>query len=99
MMRNYGKFLATFSKRQWRLSDNFYMSSSHSDWVNNPITKHQNHPSVEKIRKTITVTSAFRFSGGYKADAGNSIGNLNSSKVGTLKKHFNKMPQSDFWYR
>ena len=51
---------------------------------------------MEKIRKTITVTSAFRFSGAYKAGAGNSIGNLNSSKVGTLKKHFNKMPQSDF---
>ena len=92
-------FLQLFPRGSEDFSDNLYMSSSHSDWVNNPLTKHQNHPSVEKIRKTIIVTSACRFSGAYKADAGNSIGNLNSSKVGTLKKHFNKMPQSDFWYR
>ena len=58
---------------------------SHSDPVNNTIRKYENHPSVEKITETVTITSTFHFPGVDKADVGKSNGNLNSSKVGTFK--------------
>ena len=68
------------------VSDSFNMSNySHSDPVNNAIRKYENHPTVKKISKTVTITSTFHFSGIDKADVGKSIGNLNSSKVETFK--------------
>ena len=66
--------------------DSFNMSNySHSDLVNNAIRKYENHPSVEKINDTVTITSIFHFSRVDKTDVEKSIGNLNSSKVGTFK--------------
>ena len=68
-----------------RVSDNFHMSNySHSDLVNNATGKHENHPTVEKISKTITVRSTCRFSGVDKANVERPISNLNSSKVGNF---------------
>ena len=67
------------------VSDNFHMSNySHSDLVNNATGKHENHPTVEKISKTITAKSTCRFSGVDKANVEKPIGNLNSSKVGNF---------------
>ena len=60
---------------------------SHSDPVNNTIRKYENHPSVKKISKTITITSTFHFSGVDKADVEKSVGNSNYSKVGTFKNN------------
>ena len=61
---------------------------SHSDPVNNTIRKDENHPSVKKMSKTITLT--FHFPGADKADVEESIGNLNSSKVGSFKNILTK---------
>ena len=47
------------------------------------------------MRENIIITSTLHFSSVDKADVKKSIGNLNSSKVETLKKHSNKMPLSD----
>ena len=68
------------------VNDSFSISSySHSDLVNNAIKNYENHSSVKKMRETITITSVFHFSGVDKADVEKSLGNLNSSKVGTFK--------------
>ena len=53
--------------------------------VNNAIRKYENHPSVKKISETVTITSTFHFTGVDNTDLEKSIGNLNSSKVQTLK--------------
>ena len=58
---------------------------SHNDLVNNAIGKYENHPTVGKISKTITAKSTFHLPGVDKADVEESIGNLNSSKVGNFK--------------
>ena len=58
---------------------------SPSDPVNNTKRKYESHPSVKKIRKTITINSIFHFSGFGKTYLEKSIGNLNSSKVGIFK--------------
>ena len=62
---------------------------SNSDAVNMKIYENmrrfEDHLSVEKISEIITVTSTFHFSGDDKAELEKSIGNLNSSKVGTFK--------------
>ena len=59
------------------VSDSLDVSNySHSDPVNNAIRKYENHLSVEKISKTLTIASTFHFSGIDKADVENSIGNL-----------------------
>ena len=73
------------------VSDSFNISNySHSDPVNNAIRNYENHSSVKKIRETITITSTFHFSDVDKADVEKSIGNLNSSKVGTFKNILTK---------
>ena len=54
-------------------NDNFNIPNySHSDPVNNTIRKYENHPSVKKMSKTITLT--FHFPGADKADVEKSIG-------------------------
>ena len=68
------------------VSDSFNISNyPHSYPVNNAIRNYENHPSVKKICETITITSTFHFSEVDKADVEKSIGNLNSSKVGTFE--------------
>ena len=68
------------------VSDNFYVSSySHSDPFNNTVRKYENHPSMINIKGTIVITVTFHFSCVDKTDLEKSIGNLNSSKVGTFK--------------
>ena len=54
------------------------------------IRNYENHPSVKKIRETITITSTFHLSGVDKANVEKSIGNLNFSKVGTFKSILTK---------
>ena len=63
------------------LTSNYF----HSDPVNNAIRNYEYHPSLKKICETLTITSTFPFSGIDKADVEKLIGNLNSSKVKTLK--------------
>ena len=67
---------------------------SHSDSVNSTTKKHENRPSVKKISESMTITPTFHFSGTLsgvdKADAEKSIGNLNSSKVGTFRNILTK---------
>ena len=55
------------------------------DPVNNAVRKYENYPGVKKISEAATITSTFHFSSVDKADVEKSIGNLNSSKVGTSK--------------
>ena len=63
-------------------SDSFNMSSYfHSKYI----SKYENYLSVKKVSETVTITSSFYFSGVDKADIEKSFGNLNFSKVGTLK--------------
>ena len=66
--------------------DNFYVSSySHSDPFNSTIRKYENRPSMINIKRTIVIAITFHFSCVDKIDLEKSVGNLNSSKVGTFK--------------
>ena len=66
--------------------DNFYVSSySHSDPFNSAIRKYENCPSMINIKRTIVIAITFHFSCVDKIDLQKSVGNLNSSKVGTFK--------------
>ena len=85
MISNYAKIFHKAVKTPG-VNDSFSISNySHSDLVNNAIRNYENHSSVKKMRETITITSVFHFSGVDKADVEKSLGNLNSSKVGTFK--------------